>query len=184
MTTDTRVEYVQGQHPDEWSDAEFDAKLRNFKAQLQDISAMGAGAKWYIPPEWRGKLKDLHFIRLGTMADLARQATILARKAVLEEQGWKPAPKGVLCLQTPTDRDQGVYMCLPTQRLHQWRALISELEQMRRQTFKARRLADIADQLENGPGPKIHIDRFEPTQVTTTVGDLIGEQLDKSKRRK
>lgn len=184
MSTDTRVEYVQGQHPDEWSEAEFEAKLRAFKNQLADVAAMGAGAKWYIPPEWRAKLRNFHFIRLGTMADLTRQSTILARKAVLEEQGWKQAPKGVLCLQTPTDRDLGVYMCIPNAQLAKWRDLLRELETMRRQTFKARRLADIADHLEHGPGPKIHLERFEPTQVTTTVADILGEQADRAKRRK
>ena len=184
MSNETTIEYVSGQHPDEWSDEEFAGKLRAFKSQLRDIESMGSGAKWYIPPEWRAKLRDMHFIRLGTLADLRRQSTIMARKAVLEEQGWKAAPKGVQCMQTPHDRDLGVYMCIPTSRLEEWREVLREMETMRRQSFKARRMKDIADSLENGAGPRMAIERFETTQVTTTVGDLMAETADKAKRRK
>ena len=185
MSTDTQVEYVQGQHPDEWSIEEFGARIRNARRMTNDIQQMiDRQAHWYIPPEWRARLKDFVFIRLGTMANLSQQATILTKKFILEEQGWKQAPKGVVYMHTQSDRDQGVYMCIPRTKWAEWKELSLEIERIERRNFKARRHANIADHLENGPGPKIHIERFEPTQVTTTVGDLIGEQLDKAKRRK
>lgn len=183
MSTDIKVESVP-QYVDEWSPEEFARRVSAFAGQIRDIHEMSKG-QWYIPPEWRSKLQDFHIIRLGTLSDVKRQTYINVNKALLEQQGWKQMPAGVVNNLFPHDQGLGVYMGLPRPAFRQWQAVRDEMMKLSRQSLQAQRRKDIADKLEHADaGPRFHVDKFEVTQTTTTVADLLGESADKAKRRK
>lgn len=171
------------QFVDEWSTEEFARRQVAFRTQLKDLAKMSRG-NWLVPPEWREKLKDFHFIRLGTLTDLGRKTAILMNKALLEQQGWKEAPKGVRNQMFPHDQEWGVYMCLPRSVYREWQDTHRELAAMSRKSYSDSRRKDIADQIERGDGPRLKIESFDVERTTVSVADLMGEQADKAKRRK
>ena len=180
---ETRVESVD-QYVDEWSSAEFARRVKAFKGQIRDLEQMSRGG-WYIPPEWRARLANFKFIRLGTMSDLTRRTQIEVAKALLEQQGWKQVPPGVTSQQFQTDRGLGVYLCIPMAQYREWQEAAKELEQMSRKSLQASRRKEVVDRLENDDaGPRFHIDKFEVQKVTTSVSDLMGETADKARSRK
>lgn len=181
MSTDTSVESV-AQYPDEWSDEEFGRRLRAFKAEMIDIARMARGA-WQVPSQWRQKLEDFHFIRLGTMTNVAHHTRILLKKALLEQQGWKEAPKGVRNAMFPHDQEHGVYLCMPKARYREWQDLHRELVEMSRKANAETRRKDMVDQLERGDGPRLVVEKLEVERVQTTVADLLGE-TGQARRRK
>lgn len=183
MTAETRVESV-AQYVDEWSAEEFSRNVKKFQGQIRDLETMSRGG-WYIPPEWRDRLKDFRFIRLGTMSDLSRRTQIEVAKALLEQQGWKQVPPGVVSQQFQTDRGLGVYLCMPMAQYREWQAVAHELALMSRKSLQAIRRKEVVDRLENDDaGPRFHIDRFEVQKITTSVADLMGETAEKARSRK
>lgn len=185
MTTDTTGPTVESvpQFVDEWGDDEFSRRLSAFKHQMKDLAKMARG-NWLIPSEFRERLKEFHFIRLGTLSDVNRKTAILMNKALLEQQGWKEAPRGVRNAMFPHDQEYGVYMCMPRSHYRQWQDMHRELSEMSRKSYSDSRRKEIADQLEHGDGARLRIEKFDVERTTVSVADLMGENAEKAKRRK
>lgn len=100
------------QYIDEYDPETAMRMMRAHIAMTEDLRRNGAG-RWELPPTHRQLAPPAYrFTRLGTMSDVKRRDAILRQRFILEQFGWKVAPKGTRNSLYLSDGDQGVYMCI------------------------------------------------------------------------
>jgi hypothetical protein len=164
------VESVR-QYLDEYSPEEALQMMRSHIAMSEDVRKKGVG-RWELPPSHRHLSPPAYrFTRLGTMADVKRRDALLRQKFVLEQYGWKQAPRGTRNSLFLQDGDQGVYMCIAeVAALEQDAHEKKSRDEMRRRRFGkgVNRLPEDLQQL----GMSMRVESVDVSQGRTSVDEF------------
>lgn len=115
ITPETVVESV-AQFIDEFDPATALQLMQQHIRMSEEVRRNGGG-RWEMPTSHRhiqpnGPGRTHRLTRLGCMADVRQRDKILRQQFLLEQQGWKLAPKGTRNSLYIIDGDQGVYMII------------------------------------------------------------------------